>query len=380
METKFIIDPANIEKLRERGLATKIEKLVKDDSCEYMRTGAVFSSDISSIIKEMNLAGYFMFGPQGSRNLLNSKLSDMLDSKSAHPWRINKPEGLITKDTNSCDLLLFTGFHAYCVLEIQDFWNFKKFGFDTFAEFWGSIGIHMTSFDMDDYSKSYKFNSQINNTQFEVEVGATMHGDLHIRRTNLTQYPCTDPLGFNVGYRPITPDDTTGIAAWHSTEPQFLATLLKYIDQLKIPSVILKDQGKQMIAEFLEQDTILGNYADAGHERMGDSPRFVLMNYMHPIPEIGSKAHSPFCIGVSADSTYATKIENGNLAFVYVYKGKPDSDRKFIIYPSEVDHFLKGIFHQAAHGDGRTSFFQLQRLLEYRFSDQFEIDQKEDKL
>ena len=64
-------------------------------------------------------------------------------------------------------------------------------------------------------------------------VSGCLHSDMQIYRRDETEYPTIDPFG-NASYiRPMR-ESTEILASRHSVEANFLAILLKYVDQTKL--------------------------------------------------------------------------------------------------------------------------------------------------
>ena len=69
-----------------------------------------------------------------------------------------------------------------------------------------------------------------------------------------------------------------------------------------------------------------------------------------------------------------------NFSFLYESeKGKIQEKPDLVIPSDEIDHFIKGLFVQASRGLGRTTLNQLIKVLEYRYSDEFEEHMKENR-
>lgn len=92
------------------------------------------------------------------------------------------------------------------------------------------------------------------------------------------------------------------------------------------------------------------------------------------------KLFNPYKISTQSEGGFMAYV-NSNKELMFAYEKNSEKNPKkninTIFYPNEIDHMIKGIFIQAAKMRGRTSPEQLIDILEYRFSDQFEIDRNE---
>ena len=109
------------------------------------------------------------------------------------------------------------------------------------------------------------------------------------------------------------------------------------------------------------------------------------MGYEYSIPVLDklneTERNTPFSLGVDGgEGVYGVYIaHNGDFILSYENYGNSKKSCKSIdvrFRPEDAQHLIKGLIFQSAKGLGRTSANQLFEILNYRYSSEFDEDQK----
>jgi hypothetical protein len=321
--------------------------------------------------------------PVDARDDYMRRMGAFFKSVSSHSWRVVRNGEEFRENATLEDIPLMLGYDAAEVLEAKDLWDFQKFGFRSLTDMVGCIGALVINESMGNYNEGYKWiTTASDGTVRENHITGDMHCDLRILQTDRTPYETADPIGNAVSYRPELNFDEANVIGYHSTEPNFLAAVLTWIDQHKIKSKTLEDKAKGAI-EFARS---LGQTIGPTAEAVGGGTFHVTQDYMacqYPLPIIDEKnltaPYTPHGISTNHATTYGIYTnKEGELLFVnFPREGKGMLQLRSRFSPSEADHLVKGVLYQAAKGLGRTSARELIAGLEYRFSPQYEEDIKE---
>ena len=237
----------------------------------------------------------------------------------------------------------------------------------------------------DTYRRGHRWQTKTPDNRVLVnEVTGDMNCDMRVFQTDITPYKTIDPLGNEVSFRPEIDPDRGGIMAYHSTEGELLATVLKYVHQKGIKPASLEDNARAT----LEWASSLGQGGGTCTEHFGgfdNDARMFLTGWTIPLHKLDKNntttQHS--CDGVidGGGGVYMAYIDaDENLVFAHEVRDKLPVPKKNILaryYPSDADNLIKGLLYQSAKGLGRTSCRQLRDILAYRFSEQFEADVEE---
>jgi hypothetical protein len=376
MRFNFTIYPEAAAKLKDAGLVARLKEAKKQEDFPSFY-GTIYEDDIQGFIDDMKEKGFFKKAPKEELKTLNQKLNHFLKESHKLKWTIKKPEGNVTDGADIEDFPLLNGYYASFVLTPEEFWNPQELGFDSCFDLWGSLGALIKVNPGSSFRDGYTWTSELpDKSRFISEVTGSEHGDFRLFRTDVTSYETLDPLGNKVSYRPEFTADRAMVIGYHSVEPMFLASILKYVTQENIPSEILKDQGKRFLKEEVGHlDQRFGPFADAGDSRMHVQEYFWWSGL--PIPRLNESKTSD-AVFLDAQSRYGIYIgADKSLVFVYESDGKREPKVTLSLPPGEIDHLIRGLFVQASKGLGRTSVKQLTDILKYRFSDQFEKDRKD---
>jgi len=390
MMRNYIVYPEAVKTLEECGLAERVRNAASDDDfpCASLFT-IVLPEDFRGFVTEMGEGGYFKTQPAEGRDGYRKSLDGFGNHIEQHTWVVRKhieerahsePEERKLVERIQCepeDFLLLSGYLASRVLKPDELWDFEMFGFSSLFEFFGTLGAYIWS-SGEDLESGYTWVSEHQGSSFASAVTASHNGDLRIFRTDTTPYDTVDPFGCPVQYCPKIESDRGVVSGYHSTEPHLLAFILLYVDQNGVKSSIANPNGSRV---FLEEVAALGqvrgNFSDFGDSI--NSPRFCFaLGSLPRLDEASTSTEwSPYRIATEMGGEYVMYVDHtGSLAFTYETVAKiPEKKVSMTIPPDEVDHLIRGLFVQAAHGLGRTSVAQLTDVLQYRFSDEFEQDQ-----
>ena len=206
---------------------------------------------------------------------------------------------------------------------------------------------------------------------------------MRVYQTDITPDRTFDPTGAEVLYRPELDEDQGCVAAYHSTESEFLVGVLRWINQLNIPSEMLKDRGNPIIEWTKSIGHRIGNAAECFGEFGGFGPSVLFGGFDEPMSVLSrdftAERPSTNVLGTSGEGYFGIYLgPDKELIFAYESRGKFEKQKKpaVIFQPSEADHLLKGICYQAANGLGRTVPQRLISILEYRCSERMGADMK----
>lgn len=379
MREGYIIGPKNQKLLNDTGIAERIETARRDDKLYSM--GALFYHEIPGYTRELVQEGFFKELPEAEAKPFMKSLQDIFLEPDKRSWKINRNGNDTLEALEEEDFLTMTGWFASYVLSSTDVGNYSKFGFESLQDFLGTVGAAVYEqnglFRPGERGFVWEsFGSQ--GESFVNEVGGDINCDLRIYRTDTTPYPSKDPTGNKVGYRPIGAQDRQNVYAYHSTEPTLLVALLQHIHHLGMESELLKDGARDLISRVTESATC-AEHLSPGY---GDL-RVNFFGFDEPLPKLTERKPGDLSLRnlyTNHGGAYGIyQGNNGELIFVYHPYKSPENvriDATFL--PKDLDPMLESLMRQAASNLGRTSVEILSRMLEYRFSEQFEKDQAEE--
>ena len=371
------------EKLDKIGILAKIEKLRNDHDMPYI--GAVFQDDVLAHIKDIKEEGFFRHLPNREKVRFQERIIGVYKKIEENPWKVERFAGTIEEETDWEDLLLFTGWWASNVLGPKNLWKYKESGFSNLTDFVGSIGAAMQEDWLDD-KRGYKWIRKLPNGQIlENEITGDINCDLRVFQVDKTPYKTFDPVGNEVSYRPEFLSDKQGIWGYHSTEPALFASILRWIEQCRIPNESLEDKARKTIewAKTLGQGG--GSCAEHfGGFELNTRMNFVCWDYPLPVLDANNSTTQPVDRGVYTDgeTAYFAYVNQENELVFSREKDPRASPKKEIrarFVPDDADHLIHGLIYQSAVGIGRTPAKALIDMLEYYFSEQFQFDMKEAK-
>lgn len=322
------------------------------------------------------------------RGLFVSKFNDLFKDRENKYWKIDREGGALLEKVDLHDFLLMSGWLSSQLLSNQEMKDYKKFGFDSLVGFNGAVGATIWSLNETDFYDGYKWKSKsLDGRNLVNEITGDTHLDFKIYQTDITPDKTTDPLGNKVLYRPELNKDGRAVSGYHSVELEFLTILLKYAEQQKIHSDILSDGGMNFLEKVKSLPQRIGSATecfDRGNDISGfaDNPRFVFSHFDIPIPILDenyfTKKHTFDGIQSNGEGFYGAYVgPNKELIFAYEGKERKQAKTSSVVFTSkDIDHLINGVFYQSLKGLGRTTPNKLARLLEYRFSDDFEKDQE----
>jgi hypothetical protein len=177
---------------------------------------------------------------------------------------------------------------------------------------------------------------------------SNIHGDFR-----LTQYDCSstctvNPFDANEKLPFGFPKRVGSIAAYHSVEMSFLATILCYT-QLESIAVDAVTNNTDFISRMAESEQLFGNFADAGMYTEGLSrAHFTHIDKQH-FPIIPTELHG----------YYKASIDGGNLTFTLTSEDGTEHNDQFLITPDMVNELIEGLFIKVRNGNGRSCVSEL---------------------
>jgi hypothetical protein len=382
MRHEFILFPEARAKLESTGLTKRVEKARRDYTIGL--TGMVSDFEIPGYVKGMQEDKLFETIPKEERLKFMDAMSEAFNEREKRKWVVQRQDGKFEESLDAEDFLLLTGWSASRVLKPEELWDYQRFGFSSITDLVGSVGTLIQEALSGRFRDGYKWDAQLPDGRiFANNISGTIHCDLSITQKDITPYPTIDPLGNPVSFRPRVEGDARYVSGYHSVEGALLASVIKYVDQRKIKSSALEN-----LAETLDWVKSLGQHGGSCTEHFGgceDNPKNFFISYDDPIPVLDSNNSTKEWTGdrvfVNSERSYGIYLSpDGQMVFAgeQVSKDMPSKKEVGVMYrPEEADHLVKGLLYQSAMGLGRTSAKQLIDILQYRFSEQFSIDQRE---
>jgi hypothetical protein len=378
----YQIYPQAQERLESKGLLKRIKEAHdSEDGLPFI--GHTMDSEVVGAIKEMQEDKYFTTLPSDERKQFMGRLNEAFKDKEGHRWKVHRNGEILEEPAEAEDFYLMGGWLSSCVLGKDEIWNYQKFGFKSLSDFVGCMGAAVWQSNKSGLRKGYEGTTTTPNGRVLTNNLSGDHNlDLRIFQTDITPDRTIDPTGAEVSYRPELRDDGSCVAAYHSTEPDFLVGVLKWIHQQDIPTEMLKNNGLPLITWARS----LGHRIGAATECFGDfggidGPMIKLGSFYDPIPILDENLSTDQPtfdgVGVSGEGYFGMYVgPNKELMFSYQGRGERQPQKKIELsfLPSEADHLLRGICYQAANGLGRTVPQKLISLVEYRFSEQMDGD------
>lgn len=389
MRFNYLLYPEGLELIKKSGLEERVQKLKSEDSLPYIG-GYVSSFDVEGIISDLSEKGYYKNMPKEFASMykerMNGMFKDLFEGVDNHKWVVSRPEGDVEEKVEIEDFLLFSGDLASIILKPGELWDYKKFGFDSPTDFIATVGLYVLQQSQGrTLREGYSWmNKKSNGSQIVTEITGDTNADLRIFQTDIAPYKSIDPFGNPVSLRPEINADRHILSAYHSTEGHMLVAVMKYIEQQNIKVSYQEDNARSLI----KWGRSLGQGGGSRAEHFGGydvHPMLFFSSFLFPIPQLDEQnktdKYSPFYISCEIEGHYATYITNkGDLVFSYEDFGGKNQIKKKIsmkFLPEDAEHLVKGLIYQSAKGLGRTSARQLFDIIEYRYSEQFEKDQKE---
>ena len=374
MRYGHIVYPSALESLDSSGLTARIDKAVASHKVRIL--GFVSDTDVIEMIREIK--DIYAHIPADERKKFQDNMQRAFASRKEHAWRTNRLGGVVaTEDVEEEDFLAFGGWWSAQVLNPEEVFDYRKFGFDNISDFTGSVAAMINQKIHRDFNPGYKWAHKMSDGRvFQNEIGGDSNADMRIFRTDVTPYETIDPLGNRVSFRPEMNADKGVVAPYHSVEDSFLGAVMTWVDQAGISAPSLNEGLQDTIKWAHSLGQAGGNTAE--HLFRGVDDLRLHMNYTtEKLPVLDENDHSErmssFWLPSSgADHGYPMYVGNsGNFVLASENIRKP-SDKKNIAVeftPQEADHLVNGVLYQAAKGLGRTSSAQLLSMLERRLQD-----------
>ena len=381
----YLLYPEAEKRLESSGLFKRIKE-VHDSDEGLPFIGHTMDFEVVQTIREMQNDGYFNTIPESERKPFMNNLGDAFKDRDNRKWKVHRDGNVVEDPVELEDFYLMSGWLSSCVLKKDETWDYRKFGFQSINDFVGCMGVAVWSCNKSVYREGYKWiTTNTKGRIFENSITGDSNLDLRIYQTDVTPDKTIDPTGAEVLYRPEIDDDRRCVSAYHSTEPDFLVGVLKWIHQQKIPSDMLQNKGLPLIQYAKSLGRIIGSATECLGDFGGiDGPMTKLNSFYDSIPILDENysTEQPTFDGVSVDGEgYFGMYVGPNKELIFSYQGKgerkPQKKVHACFLPSEADHLLKGICYQSAKGLGRTVPSRLISLIDYRFSGQMDKDIKD---
>ncbi|MEK6760880.1 MAG: hypothetical protein AABX93_03075 [Nanoarchaeota archaeon] len=385
MRFRYNLYPEALKKLESEGIKRRVEEAI--DEGKISIGGFYSNEDVHFMVKEMGEKKVFDYLPKDEEEDFKRKISDLSKNLEQHSWQINRFNGeRINENVELEDIIGMLGWHSHLALRPEEVFDYKKFGFENLTDLTGSVTALANNLLLRNLHKGYiwEFKTDEGKT-FMNEITGSEHADLRIYKTDITPYETIDPLENKVSYRPEIRSDLQVVAAYHSTEEVFLASLLKWNEQCNIKAKTLDNKAK----EAIEWAKSLGQGGGFTTEHFFGAPyelrTKMAFNFGIPLPilnEDGVVEDTSYGLVANSDSYYG--IYTGPKSELIITReprneksSSPEKEIAAKFMPEEADHLIKGILYQSAKGLGRTSAAQLVSMLEYRFSERYKTDLKE---
>jgi hypothetical protein len=388
MRFHYLLYPNVLDKLTKSGIESRVQELKKsEDGLPYIG-GHVYEDEVISSVQDLKKRGFYEHLPKDFAPKYKEIMNDILRNPEDFSWSIQRPNENITEPCDLEDMLLFSGDLASMILKPEEIWDYQKFGFASPSDFVTTVGAYILQQSRGaSLREGYKWKTKrLDGSEIVTEITGDGNADLRVYQTDIASYPTTDPFGNAIEMRPEMDADRQIIAAYHSTEGTMLVAVMKYIEQQGIKTEYQKDNAKQL----LHWGRSLGQGGGSCTEHFGgfdQSPMLFFSGYSYPIPQLNENnetdQHTNFWLGTTGESGYGVYIaNNGDLIFSHQGRDAMINSKKPIttrFLPDDAEHLIKGLIFQSAKGLGRTSSKQLLDILDYRHSNQFEIDQEKYK-
>jgi len=389
MRLEYLIFPSAIQKIERNGIKSRVEKFKKSESCYIEKS--IDLKDAFEKIKYIHEKGYFNEFPKGYKEQYQRVLNGILRNSEEYVWKIKRNNEVIIEKTNVSDIDLFGGRITSLILKPKGMWNYQKYGFSTPYEMCAIVSQYLLENGQYDYeNKGYTWTkTDEQNRKIEIIIGGSQHFDLRIYKKDITPYETIDPFGRAIEMRPIIRNDYETLAAYHSTETTLFIIVMKWIEQMKMNSV-LRNNGTELL-DYVNNLQKNNNPFSGGCAEHFFSERFYppmfFVGYTLPIPQLNENnqknknEYSHFSLIREFNNSWYSPYINpkGNLVFADENSENRDCLKKKIVIEFEkqdAEHLLKGLLYQCQFNLGRTPVKNLVESLKYRFSEQFEKETK----
>lgn len=383
MRFSYLLYPEARSKLESAGLLGRIQKA--DDDHELQVRGFVDDSEIPQASLALKEEGYLDSLPEAERKEYGRKMNEAYKSYRTNSntarWIVKRTSGEQAIAPEAEDILLLLGDEARIVLKKDEFFDYKRFGFDNVTAFVGSVGAAISEAKTGRFDDGYSWESKRpDGRTLATRVAGSEHMDLRIFQTDVTPYETIDLLGNKVPFRPQTEEDESNVSGYHSTEAELLASVFKYIHQTGAKPKFMEDNGQSLVAWARG----LGQRGGGCAEHFGGFDRDARQFFIgHDIPLATlNDQYEPQgrCIdwvltagGAHDKGVYGIYVGPKKELVISYEEGEMKSDKRkaFSLMPEDMDEFVKGLLYQCAHGLGRTSVFQMIDVLNFRLSPDF---------
>jgi len=354
MRLDYFLYPEGRQKLEDSGIAARIRKMkLPDYGSHWMR------DDIMATDREMRMKGLYDTQPDDFSAEFKTHIFRLFVRPENYHWRVSR--GTQTKEEcDEKDILLFTGEPASHVLKKDELWDHQRFGFNSPLDLVSCVAALMM--ESEEYRKAYEWVREVDGVKTLTRITGDGNADFRVHQRDITPYPTLDPLRKPILMRPVTANDKRWISGHDSTEPYFLVTVLKYLEQKGITTSYQEDPKA-----FMEWAKGMGQSGGSTTEHLSPnfrSPNLYFTDFKYPIPDFPAE-YTRYSISTTGDGSYGAYIDGDDLVFSYHMFRKDPEVIEMRFHPSDADHLVRGIVYQCAHGLGRTSAAQVLAILEH---------------
>ncbi len=364
MYRNFHINSELFSLLEKQGYVDRVKAFLGD--------GRYISSFISSfeledrIVPELKEEG-FLKALKNEFPDLSEKVNEIYPSLSERKISVGKSEQDLSLELFSLSI----GYPAYFVLKPEEISSWQEQGFLSPIEMISSIGALVDSYqrmDSIDYKRGGQFQLEVNGEKRLTLVTGDTNGDLRVQQRDETSYPQNLDMFGNESR--VRPSIQRTLAAYHSTEPQFLSLLLQYANENKL-DLKFRDNWEEFETDV--NQGVNGEFTPRTAEQF--DTRVDSMSVLYANSNIDSEITIPTIDNFSqrralihrlaqvSGPGYAALINSNNeLAFGYAGENGDFSER-YSIALEEVNPYITALVQQSANGGGRTNAATLVQIL-----------------
>ncbi len=356
MFERYVIPESVEKKLVDAGLEARVK------NADLPALSFISREAVLECIEDVRNRGYVVPG-------ITFLLKSALKNKNAF-WSLQTSQGEQHVEVEPEDFTVLSGYLAAQVIENEQASEFRdRLGFSSKRAFLTTLSAYAANKSTARGNHGFYWKAKEGDKEFKTWVSATMDGDLFVLRKDISSYPCVDPIGEPVPYRPEPISFEQMLAGAHSTEPSLLVHLMNYVVQQNVDSKILSQEGALAFLEKmgrLEQN--IGAFAESLYPDR--DPHFYRARLDHwknnPIPQLGKNYSRHFVAGNSSYNYQVFIGESGNL----VFRGMANDlflKPALSVQAAEIDDFVTALFLQAKAGLGRTHASVLADLVAHRY-------------
>lgn len=182
-------------------------------------------------------------------------------------------------------------------------------------------------------------------------VGGTFHGDFAVMRRRAFNGPVVDPMGRELPFAPSLPETTLG--AYHSTEPEILASVIKHAALTGVDLSVLRSSVMEKLGANGAQTVTAGPFADYGYDD-GRLPANMLEHWLEqPRPTANEVVLTRLVVWPGDRTAFTATSKPDGLHFSHVSESGSQKE-EIVLQNDELEYFVLALFEQSQRGLGRT--------------------------